>query len=87
VKPERPVQGPRAEAAKATGRETPVPGALVRATAARVLTEVTAGRSLKAVLAQRLPALRDSRDRALCEALCHATLAACARRCAAGSPA
>ena len=74
MKPERPDQPPRAETAKATGRETPVPGALVRATAARVLTEVTAGRSLKAVLAQRLPALRDSRDRALCEALCHATL-------------
>ncbi len=51
-----------------------MPGALTRATAARVLADVTAGRSLKAVLAQRLPALRDSRDRALCEALCHAAL-------------
>lgn len=51
-----------------------VPGAQTRASAARVLTEVEAGRSLKAVLAQRLPELRDARDRALCEALCHAAL-------------
>lgn len=54
--------------------DSAVPGALTRATAARVLADVTAGRSLKAVLARRLPALRDSRDRALCEALCHAAL-------------
>jgi 16S rRNA (cytosine967-C5)-methyltransferase len=47
---------------------------MVRAIAARALTEVTGGRSLKAVLTQRLPGLRDSRDRALCEALCHAVL-------------
>lgn len=74
MKPERPAHRTPAETAKPAGRETPVPGALVRATATRVLIEVTAGRSLKAVLAQRLPALRDSRDRALCEALCHAAL-------------
>lgn len=57
-----------------TRQATAVPGALTRATAARVLAEVTAGRSLKAVLGQYLPSLRDSRDRALCEALCHAAL-------------
>ncbi|MCG6116880.1 MAG: 16S rRNA (cytosine(967)-C(5))-methyltransferase RsmB [Aquimonas sp.] len=51
-----------------------VPGAEVRAVAARVLAEVLSGRSLKAQLAQQLTALPDSRDRALCEAICHAAL-------------
>jgi 16S rRNA (cytosine967-C5)-methyltransferase len=63
-----------ARAPRAPKAGTAVPGALARATATRVLAEVTAGRSLKAVLGQRLPSLRDSRDRALCEALCHAAL-------------
>lgn len=53
---------------------TAVPGAQVRAAAARVLVEVLSGRSLKAQLAQQLGTLADSRDRALCEAICHAAL-------------
>jgi 16S rRNA (cytosine967-C5)-methyltransferase len=54
---------------------TSLAGAAVRAEAARVLAEVLDdGRSLKAVLAQRLPALVDPRDRALLEALCFVAL-------------
>lgn len=52
-----------------------VPGAAVRAQAARVLAAVLDdGRSLKAVLAQALPALADPRDRGLLEAICFAAL-------------
>ena len=51
------------------------PGAELRAQAARSLVSVLAqGRSLKAELAERLPAIADSRDRALFEAICFATL-------------
>lgn len=72
--PREPSRGSPSGAVRRPAGESAVPGALVRATAARILAEVTGGRSLKAVLAQRLPVLRDSRDRALCEALCHAVL-------------
>lgn len=51
------------------------PGARVRAIAARTLDAVLhRGRSLKAELATALPALADSRDRALVEAICFAVL-------------
>jgi 16S rRNA (cytosine967-C5)-methyltransferase len=51
------------------------PGAELRAQAARSLVSVLAqGRSLKAELAERLPAIADPRDRALFEAICFATL-------------
>ena len=51
------------------------PGAAVRAQSARVLDAVLSGRrSLKATLATALPALPDSRDRALLEAICFTTL-------------
>ncbi len=50
-------------------------GAGARATAARVLDAVLhRGRSLRAELAQALPALADPRDRALVEAICFAAL-------------
>jgi len=52
----------------------PAPGAATRASAVRILAEVEAGRSFKAVLSRHLPQLGDSRDRALCEAICHAVL-------------
>lgn len=46
-------------------------GSALRARAARVLVSVLdEGRSLKAMLAQALPAVPDSRDRALLEAIC-----------------
>jgi 16S rRNA (cytosine967-C5)-methyltransferase len=51
------------------------PGAELRASAARSLVSVLArGRSLKAELAERLPAIADPRDRALFEAICFVTL-------------
>lgn len=51
------------------------PGAALRAQAARLLKAVLAdGRSLKAVLAQALPSISDSRDRALLEAMCFGAL-------------
>jgi 16S rRNA (cytosine967-C5)-methyltransferase len=51
------------------------PGAELRALAARSLVSVLArGRSLKAELRERLPAIADARDRALFEAICFATL-------------
>jgi len=51
------------------------PGAELRAMAARSLVSVLArGRSLKAELAERLPAIADPRDRALFEAICFTTL-------------
>lgn len=54
---------------------TVAPGAALRARAARVLVSVLGdGRSLKAVLGQALPALPDSRDRALLEAICFGAL-------------
>ncbi|TKS53051.1 16S rRNA (cytosine(967)-C(5))-methyltransferase RsmB [Luteimonas yindakuii] len=53
---------------------TPVAGAEVRATAARVLDAVIRGRSLRTELATALPTLRDPRDRALLEAICFAAL-------------
>jgi 16S rRNA (cytosine967-C5)-methyltransferase len=54
---------------------TPVPGAAVRAQAARVLESVLDGRrSLKAVLAGALPGIADPRDRALLEAICFTAL-------------
>lgn len=54
---------------------TVAPGAALRARAARVLASVLGdGRSLKAMLAQALPALPDSRDRALLEAICFGAL-------------
>lgn len=53
---------------------TPVVGAQVRATAARVLDAVMRGRSLRTELATALPTLRDPRDRALLEAICFAAL-------------
>lgn len=50
-------------------------GAAVRALAAHVLDAVAhRGRSLKTELAQALPTLADSRDRALAEAICFAAL-------------
>jgi 16S rRNA (cytosine967-C5)-methyltransferase len=50
-------------------------GAELRAAAARSLVSVLArGRSLKAELAERLPAIADPRDRALFEAICFVTL-------------
>jgi 16S rRNA (cytosine967-C5)-methyltransferase len=53
----------------------PVPGAAVRAHAARVLESVLDGqRSLKAVLAATLPNIADPRDRALLEAMCFTAL-------------
>lgn len=53
----------------------PSPGVQTRVTAARVLDAVLhRGRSLKAELAQALPALADPRDRALVEAICFAVL-------------
>jgi 16S rRNA (cytosine967-C5)-methyltransferase len=52
-----------------------VPGAAVRAQAARVLESVLEGRrSLKAVLATVLPTVPDPRDRALLEAICFTAL-------------
>ena len=52
-----------------------VPGADLRAQAARGLLAVLGeGRSLKAVLAELLPAITDPRDRALLEAICFAAL-------------
>jgi len=52
-----------------------VPGAAVRAQAARALEAVLEGRrSLKAVLAAALPTLADPRDRALLEAICFTAL-------------
>jgi 16S rRNA (cytosine967-C5)-methyltransferase len=52
-----------------------VPGAAVRAQAARALEAVLEGRrSLKAVLAGALPGLADPRDRALLEAICFTAL-------------
>lgn len=73
--PRRPSGHPANTAAEGSPRPgTPPPGAATRAAAARVLAEVDAGRSLKAVLAQVLPSLKDSRDRALCESICHAAL-------------
>jgi 16S rRNA (cytosine967-C5)-methyltransferase len=54
---------------------TVAPGAALRARAARVLASVLGdGRSLKAMLGQALPALPDSRDRALLEAICFGAL-------------
>jgi len=54
---------------------TIAPGAALRARAARVLVSVLGdGRSLKAQLGQALPALPDSRDRALLEAICFGAL-------------
>ena len=54
---------------------SPVPGAAVRAQAARALEAVLEGRrSLKAVLAGALPGLPDPRDRALLEAMCFTAL-------------
>jgi 16S rRNA (cytosine967-C5)-methyltransferase len=54
---------------------SPSPGVQTRVTAARVLDAVLhRGRSLKAELAQALPALADPRDRALVEAICFAVL-------------
>ena len=51
------------------------PGAALRAQAARSLLAVLGqGRSLKSELAQVLPTLEDSRDRALLEAICFAAL-------------
>jgi 16S rRNA (cytosine967-C5)-methyltransferase len=51
------------------------PGAALRALAARSLVAVLAeGRSLKAELAEVLPQIADSRDRALFEAICFAVL-------------
>lgn len=59
-------------------------GAAPRAIAARVLDAVlNRGRSLKAELAQALPALPDTRDRALVEAICFAALRQHARADAA----
>ena len=59
-------------------------GAASRAAAARVLDAVlNRGRSLKAELAQALPALPDTRDRALVEAICFAALRQHARADAA----
>jgi 16S rRNA (cytosine967-C5)-methyltransferase len=59
-------------------------GARARAVAARVLDAVLhRGRSLKAELAQALPALADPRDRALVEAICFAALRQRARADAA----
>lgn len=53
----------------------PVPGARLRADAARALCEVLfEGRSLRAVVAARLPAIVDPRDRALFEAMLFAAL-------------
>lgn len=53
----------------------PAPGAPARAIAARVIHAVIdEGRSLKAELGRQLPALRDSRDRALVEAMCFEAL-------------
>jgi 16S rRNA (cytosine967-C5)-methyltransferase len=52
-----------------------VPGAAVRAHAARVIEAVLEGRrSLKAVLAATLPTVPDPRDRALLEAICFTAL-------------
>jgi 16S rRNA (cytosine967-C5)-methyltransferase len=60
------------------------PGAAVRAAAARTLDAVLHdGRSLKAQLAQALPALPDPRDRALLEAIVFAALRARGRYAAA----
>ena len=54
---------------------TPASGTRTRAIATQVLDAVMhRGRSLKAELAQALPALPDSRDRALVEAICFAAL-------------
>lgn len=54
---------------------TSIPGTQSRVIAARVLDAVLhRGRSLKAELAQALPALPDARDRALVEAICFAAL-------------
>ena len=51
------------------------PGASLRAQAALSLVAVLGeGRSLKAVLSERLPVIADPRDRALLEAICFAAL-------------
>jgi 16S rRNA (cytosine967-C5)-methyltransferase len=67
------------------GHEAPTePGTAVRAAAARTLDAVLHdGRSLKAQLAQALPALPDPRDRALLEAIVFAALRARGRYAAA----
>jgi len=60
--------------AKAPPPPPPPPGALVRAAAARVLdASLERGRSLTSALAKELPAIADSRDRALLEAICYET--------------
>ncbi len=51
-------------------------GAAPRALAARILAAVLCGRSLKAELAAKLPAIADARDRALVEAICFGALRA-----------
>lgn len=54
---------------------TPAPGAPARAIAARVVSAVIDdGHSLKAELGRQLPGVRDSRDRALVEAMCFEAL-------------
>jgi 16S rRNA (cytosine967-C5)-methyltransferase len=54
---------------------TPAPGAPARAIAARVVSAVIdGGHSLKAELGRELPGVRDSRDRALVEAMCFEAL-------------
>lgn len=52
----------------------PSPGVAVRVAAARVLSAVLRGRSLRSELATALPGLADPRDRALLEAICFSAL-------------
>ncbi len=66
------VDAPTAPGDKGAARQ---PGVQTRVLAARVLAAVLVrGRSLKAELSAALPRLDDSRDRALLEAICFATL-------------
>ena len=65
-------RGPRTAAAPSRSQTAPsVPGAAVRAAAARTLDSVLHdGRSLKALLPEALAQFDDARDRALLEAIC-----------------